>query len=149
MQSLPLNETPTILIVDDDPDFAATAALMVRHLGFSATVAGNGAAALEAIEDSLPAIILLDLFMPGMDGMALLRRLRQAAIHVPVVVASGAVYATDPDPLATGATALGADAVIRKPFSLGELRELLRKVVPGLVSAAEAAGRTPWSTVAD
>ena len=68
-----------VLIVDDDRDAADSTALLVRLFGHAATVAYNGAAALEAARADPPDVVLLDLGMPGMDGFELAGRLHEQA----------------------------------------------------------------------
>ena len=129
-------QPPLILVIDDDTAFRETAEALLAQFGYAVTTAESGDAALRAIERELPAIILLDVFMPGMDGFAFLKILRARAIHVPVVVTSGAVPHGDPDPLLSTATALGAAGALRKPFRIQELQRLIAEVAPAIGTGA-------------
>ena len=127
---------PLILIIDDDEAFRETAEALLEQQGYAVMTADGGAAALQAIEQELPAVILLDVFMPGMDGFEFLKNLRSAAIHVPVLVTSGAIVGGAPDPMLSRAMALGADGILRKPFRVEELQRLIARVAPGIAAAA-------------
>ena len=127
---------PLILIIDDDEAFRETAEALLEQQGYAVMTADGGAAALQAIEQELPAVILLDVFMPGMDGFEFLKNLRSAAIHVPVLVTSGAIVSGAPDPMLSRAMALGADGILRKPFRVEELQRLIAQVAPGIAAAA-------------
>jgi CheY-like chemotaxis protein len=80
----------TILVVDDEADTREVLTELLNQDGYDIVCAENGLAALNYIQtcDELPALILLDLFMPGMDGRAFLRRAREdpRMRHVPVIV---------------------------------------------------------------
>lgn len=92
---------PKILIVDDQADVRAILQLALDSAGFELTFAANGAAALDRIQEKLPDLILLDMRMPGMDGVELLRRVRaqERLKHLPVVFLTGS--ALDADELTT------------------------------------------------
>jgi CheY-like chemotaxis protein len=125
-----------ILVIDDDEAVRETTAALLSHLGYAADTAADADAALAAIERELPAIILLDVYMPGMDGFEFLRALRESAIHTPVVITSGAIPGGESDPMLSAALALGADGVIRKPFRVDELQTLIARVAPAVGRAA-------------
>jgi CheY-like chemotaxis protein len=80
-----------VLIVDDDPASRERLARVVREGGWQPVEAENGVVALEQLESIRPALILLDLVMPEMDGFTMAERLRQDpdSRHVPVVVVTG------------------------------------------------------------
>ena len=67
---------PTILVVDDEPSVLKAVRLGLMFEGYRATTASDGVAALEAITESVPDAVLLDVMMPRMDGLTVLRRLR-------------------------------------------------------------------------
>ena len=127
---------PLILIIDDDEAFRETAEALLEQYGYAVMTVESGDAALGTIEQELPAIILLDIFMPGMDGFEFLRTLRQAAIHVPVLVTTGALAGDEPHPMLSNAIAAGADGILRKPFRIDELQSLIARVAPGIAAAA-------------
>ena len=130
---------PLILVIDDDDAFRETAETLLERQGYAVMTADRGDVALEAMEEELPALILLDVFMPGMDGFEFLRALRSSEVHVPVLVTSG-VMRGDHDPMLSAAMALGADGVLRKPFRIEELQRLIEQIAPGIAAAARKHG---------
>jgi DNA-binding NtrC family response regulator len=78
-----------ILLVDDDPDFCEALGDRLRSQGFQVTVAGRGSEALRLCREEAPAIVLLDLILPGIDGMAVLETIRRESPDVVVVVITG------------------------------------------------------------
>jgi two-component system response regulator PrrA len=137
---MPKRETdasrPLILLIDDDEDFRETTRTMLSRLGYTVETAADGDAALDALERELPAIVLLDIFMPGMDGFAFLTRLRESAVYVPVLVTSGAISDGAADPMVSAALALGADGALRKPFRTADIQSLITQVAPAIGRAA-------------
>jgi DNA-binding response OmpR family regulator len=118
---------PVVLLVDDDPAIrrAVTAGLELE--GFTVVAASGGRAALEAAARMAPAVILLDLSMPDLDGLEVLARLRGGGDQVPVCVLSAR---DEVDDRVAGLQA-GADDYVVKPFALEEvvarLHALLRR----------------------
>jgi two-component system response regulator AtoC len=113
-------------VVCDDEVLLRSA--LVEHLegeGFRTVQAGNGEQCLEAVREHAPAVVVMDLKMPVMDGIEALRRLREGGNDVPVVVitAHGAVDS------AVEATRLGASAYLSKPFDLRELTIAVTKAL--------------------
>ena len=133
-----------VLIVDDDQRVRTVVAWQLEADGFAVTEAGDGAAALAQIEHDRPDLVVLDLSLPGVGGLDVLRRVREAegtAAPLPVIVLSGRSGETD----RIIGLDLGADDYLVKPFSPGELaarvRSVLRRARPGAVSARP--GRRP------
>jgi DNA-binding response OmpR family regulator len=118
---------PVVLLVDDDPAIRRAVAAGLELEGFSVVPASGGRAALEAATRVNPAVILLDLNMPDLDGLAVLERLRAAGDQVPVCVLSAR---DEVDDRVAGLQA-GADDYVVKPFALEEvvarLHALLRR----------------------
>ena len=110
------------LLVDDEVDFVTTLAerLELRNVGEVAVV-HSGAAALEAIALSPPRVVVLDLRMPGMHGMDVLRQIKQQYPGVAVIIHTG--HGAEEDRLK--AMELGAYAYLQKPVDIGELTALL------------------------
>ena len=133
-----------VLIVDDDQRVRTVVAWQLEADGFAVTEAGDGAAALAQIEHDRPDLVVLDLSLPGVGGLDVLRRVREAeegaATPLPVIVLSGRSGDTD----RIIGLDLGADDYLVKPFSPGELaarvRSVLRRARPGAVSATPADG---------
>ncbi|MCU0592448.1 MAG: response regulator, partial [Desulfobacterales bacterium] len=107
-----------ILIVDDDPGICLTLSLAMNDLGYELETAHSGEAALAAIEQRNFGIILLDIWMPGIDGMEVLRRMIAMApqIRVIMMTAHGGIES------AVAAMKLGAVDFIQKPFTPPEIR---------------------------
>jgi DNA-binding NtrC family response regulator len=78
-----------VLLVDDDPDFCEALGDRLRSLGFEVSVADRGPEALRLCREEAPAIVLLDLVLPGMDGMAVLEAIRRSEPDVVVIVITG------------------------------------------------------------
>jgi len=111
---------PSILIVDDEPDITRTFAQILRTEGYDVMTAPNGPTALAILRDHPVDVMLLDLAMPGMDGLAVLRAIRTLPVHTAVVVISAHI---EPSGEAE-AKRLGAAAVLSKPSNIGELLRL-------------------------
>lgn len=111
---------PHILTVDDDTAVLETLGRVLQHENFQVSQVTSGAAALAFLEQTRPDLVILDIVMPEMDGIAVCRRLRRDArfITLPVLflTAKGTV-----DDIVNGLDA-GADDYIVKPFELAELR---------------------------
>jgi DNA-binding response OmpR family regulator len=114
-----------ILIVDDDPGICLTLSLAMNDLGYELETAHSGEAALAAIEQRNFGIILLDIWMPGIDGMEVLRRMIAMApqIRVIMMTAHGGIES------AVAAMKLGAVDFIQKPFTPPEIRNLVKAVI--------------------
>ena len=125
------SEGPVVLLVDDDAGIRKSVATGLELEGFTVVPASGGHAALEAAERIRPAVILLDLTMPDLDGLEVLRRLRERGDDVPVCVLSAR---DEVDDRVLGLQA-GADDYVIKPFALEEvaarLHALLRRRPPG------------------
>jgi len=114
----------TILIVEDEAELAALVADYARAAGYTARVIGDGRAALAAIRDEPPALVVLDLMLPGMDGLALCRALR-ARSALPVIMVTARVEEID---RLLGLEA-GADDYLCKPFSPRELMARIKAIL--------------------
>ena len=107
---------PTILVVDDDPDIAATLTLVLRSEGFETVVVGGGVEAVQKARQVHPDLILLDLMLPGMNGIDVCRSIRDEST-VPIVMLTAR---TDTVDVVLGLES-GADDYIHKPFKPKEL----------------------------
>jgi DNA-binding response OmpR family regulator len=121
---------PAILLVDDD---ATLLSALSRHLtreGFAVRTASGGPEALNALAHAWPALIVVDLMMPGMDGFELSQRIKRIA-DLPIIVLS----AVDADETKVEALQHFAEDYVVKPFSPGELvariHRVLRRAAPG------------------
>ena len=114
----------TILIIDDEPRIAAIAGDYLRHAGFAVITAETAAAGLERVRTQRPALVVLDLRLPDMDGIEAARALRQVS-DVPIVMLTARAEESD---RLLGLEA-GADDYIVKPFSPRELVARVRAVL--------------------
>jgi diguanylate cyclase (GGDEF)-like protein len=103
-----------VLIVDDDEDIRAYLDVTLELAGFEVVQASDGEAALRAAFDTVPDLVVLDVMMPGIDGLEVLRRLRRDArtSHLPVLLLTAKVQPHD----AVAGLEVGADDYITKPF---------------------------------
>lgn len=113
-----------IVIVEDEPELAALVADYARAAGYQPAVFGDGAQALAALRERVPALVVLDLMLPGLDGLALCRQLR-AFSEVPVVMVTAKVEEID---RLLGLEA-GADDYLCKPFSPRELMARIKAIL--------------------
>jgi DNA-binding response OmpR family regulator len=132
-----------ILIVEDHDDLADALRANLRSEGYQASVASDGRQALAMVRADPPDIVVLDLGIPGLDGLALLSRLRADGHWCPVLILS----ARDSDSDKVEGFRLGADDYVTKPFRTLELmarvdamaRRVVRERAAALVPAAPAA----------
>jgi len=110
-----------VLVVDDEPPIVRAVAANLRVRGFEVLTAASGEAALAAVETHQPDCVVLDLGLPGVDGLEVLRRLRTWT-QVPVVV----LTAIDGERDKVAALDLGADDYVTKPFGVAELLARIR-----------------------
>lgn len=115
---------PGILVVEDDLAILAMVKDVLRAEGYSPIVAKNGAEALAELERTTPALVLLDMRMPVVDGWAVARKLKTAKQRIPVVVMTAAENA------ARWAAEIGADGYLAKPFELQELLDTVERFAP-------------------
>lgn len=111
-----------VLMVDDEEDFVRTLAERMKMRDLDSDVALNGEEALQIVEGQIPDVMVLDLKMPGIDGMEVLRRVRKSYPEVQVVVLTGHGSDKDEDE----AHRLGAFAYLRKPVEIETLIRTLK-----------------------
>ena len=116
-----------ILLVEDDRSIAGFVEPELEHLGFSVRCAYDGHAGIEEAQAFGPALIILDIMLPGLDGVGVLRRLRQGGSRVPVIMLTARDTTLDK----VHSLDSGADDYLTKPFDIEELlariRALLRR----------------------
>ena len=127
----------TILVVDDEAHIVELSQMYLEQAGFRVRTASNGAQALEAIQEEPPALLVLDLMLPGVDGWDVCRRLRsgKTAPQLPIIM----LTARDEDVDRILGLELGADDYVTKPFNPRELVARVKAVLR----------RTEASTAAD
>ncbi len=105
---------PRILLIDDEERIVNFLALKLKVSGYEVVCARNGEKGLEIARDSAPDLVLLDIIMPGIDGLEVLRRLRKFS-DMPVIVLSAKEH------IAEEVLALGANSYMSKPFNPDDL----------------------------
>ena len=111
-----------VLVVEDSSDMQELLQVGLTSAGFTVALAEDGVAALEVLETWMPDVILTDIWMPRMDGIALLRHIKrqQRFSHLPVIVLSASPRGAD------HAQNIGAACVLRKPIDFSDLVTALR-----------------------
>jgi DNA-binding response OmpR family regulator len=132
--------SPTILVVEDEVAIASAVAARLRSAGFEVELAHDGPTGVARCDALQPDLVVLDLMLPGMDGLEVCRRIQRDR-HVPVLMLTALDDETD---LLVGLK-VGADDYLTKPFSPRELvariQTILRRVeVSGAAGAASTAG---------
>ncbi|GAC1314135.1 MAG: response regulator [Chloroflexota bacterium] len=112
---------PNVLMVDDDPHVLRSLGAALESHGYQVRAATNGASALEECAATRPDVVLLDLALPGLDGVEVCRRLRSWS-RVPIVVLSARVHESQK----VQALDAGADDYVTKPFGTEELLARIR-----------------------
>lgn len=112
-----------IVIVDDDRSWAQTAAVALRNEGFEVLFAEDGISALDMLSSVEAALVILDVHLPRMNGIAVLRELRKQQNATPVLMISADNRGT----LATRALAEGASSFLHKPMSVEMLVRAVRR----------------------
>jgi len=134
-----------ILVVDDDAPIRRMLERALGAEGYVVQAAADGGAALSAVERSVPDLIVLDIAMDGLDGLAVCRRLRAKGLRLPVLL----LTARDAIPDRVAGLDAGADDYLAKPFATDELlarvRALLRRGKP--VEETLAVGELRLDTV--
>ncbi len=123
---------PRILIIEDEPAMQEGLRYNLEYEGHEVEIAADGYAGLAAGKNTAPDLIVLDLMLPGLGGLEILKRLRQDGVSTPVVILTARGQEADK----VAGLELGADDYVTKPFSV---RELLARIEAVL---RRASGRT-------
>lgn len=116
----------SILVVDDETTIAEVVSLYLKREGWQVQIAQDGRQALDAIHEALPSLIVLDLNLPKVQGLEILRRLRQPPTpYVPVIILTDQNQEQD----RLKGLELGADDYVSKPFSTAELVSRVKAVL--------------------
>jgi two-component system response regulator BaeR len=125
-----LSDGARILVVEDEPKLATLLADYLHAAGFVAEIIGNGRDAVSAVKTCEPALVLLDLMLPGMDGMDVCRALRRMG-NLPIIMLTARIEEID----RLLGLELGADDYICKPFSprevVARIKAVLRRSATG------------------
>ena len=124
-----------VLMVDDEEDFVTTLSERMKMREVDSEVALDGEQALQRVEDEIPDVMVLDLKMPGIDGLEVLRRVRKAYPQIPVVILTG--HGSEKDE--AEARRLGAFDYLQKPVDIEKLVKVLRKAYKSKVENTMAA----------
>lgn len=128
-ESPPSTTDATVLVADDDPDILALVTTHLRSLGVTILEASDGESALATVKKQKPALVVLDVMMPGMTGWEVCRAIRDdealSSVRVLMLTGIGERLNEMTSPL------YGADDFIDKPFELGELDAKIRKILAG------------------
>ncbi len=133
---MPLNTSPEtmmdaiatrIIIIEDEADIREVLAYNLKRQGFAVAQAGDGLSGLALVQQELPDLVLLDLMLPGLDGLEICRRLKagEATRDLPLIMVTARGEEND---IVTGLE-LGADDYITKPFGTRELLARIRAVL--------------------
>ena len=115
---------PTILVVDDEPSICEVVSLYLQRAGYTVQVANDGRSALQLLTAALPDLLILDVMLPGVDGLEITRRLRSVG-STPVILLTARREEAD----RILGLELGADDYVVKPFSPQELVSRVRAVL--------------------
>jgi len=126
-----------ILIIDDERPIRETLEMFLREKGYEVLTSEDGEDGLKAVQSERPEIVILDIRLPGMDGLEVLRRIKekQEDIHVIMMTAYHDMETTDQ------AMKLGAYEYIHKPLDVDEFEMAIEKVVSNLFQEMRQAGK--------
>ena len=114
-----------VLVVDDEPNITELVSLGLRYEGFDVSSAHDGRGALRAVREFTPELMILDVTMPDIDGLEVVRRMRAEHIWTPVIF----LTARDATEDKVAGLTVGGDDYLTKPFSLDELIARVRAMV--------------------
>ncbi len=117
--------SPRILVVDDEPQVRGAVAHILRRRGYTVETVGDGTSALAALATGGPSVIVSDISMPGMDGIALTRAVREVDFDTPIILLTGAPSLET----AKSAIELGAFRYLTKPFVRDELEAAVARAL--------------------
>ncbi len=124
-----------ILLVDDEEEFVKTLAERIQMRDLGPDIALNGEQALKIVDNQVPDVMVLDLKMPGIDGMEVLRRIRKAYPKVQVIILTG--HGTEKDE--KEARHLGAFEYLQKPVEIERLVQTIRRAYRSKIEGPMAA----------
>ena len=129
---------PRILVIDDQPHVRATVLVALRANGFDAVGFADGASGLRAFEASRYDAAIVDIYMPGLDGIKLMRALRALSPDLPIVAMSGVLLGTSENTaldFLSRTPDLSRIVCLKKPFRSSELLAAIRKAMAATVPA--------------
>jgi two-component system OmpR family response regulator len=114
-----------VLVVDDEPNITELVAMALRYEGFTVKTAATGRGALTAVSQFSPSLVILDVMLPDIDGMEVLKRLNSSGTKVPIIF----LTARDATEDKVHGLTIGGDDYVTKPFSIEELMARVRVVL--------------------
>ena len=117
----------TVLVADDNDVAQRLCRRVLEKAGYSVLIAGDGLEAVEMALNKRPAMILMDVAMPGIDGIEAMKRIKAEIPNQPIVIASAHSMASDRERF----LAAGADDILSKPFRLADLVAIVAKLTAG------------------
>ncbi len=117
-----------IIVIDDEQSFCDVVGEILRSFGFEVFTAYSVEGAIPILEQSDPAAIILDIMMPGIDGLTFIQHLRTRPryANLPIIISSAKYMAREQ----SAALDAGADLFLPKPFSAGDLKQAIGSVLP-------------------
>lgn len=128
-----MTDGPRILIVDDEPNIRDLLTTSLRFAGFAVRAVGNGAAAISAVLEEEPDLIILDVMLPDMNGFGVTKRLRASGYTSPILFLTAK---DDTEDKIMGLT-VGGDDYVTKPFSLDEIVARIKAILRRTMQADE------------
>jgi CheY-like chemotaxis protein len=116
--------SPTVLVADDNDVAQRLCRRVLEKAGYTVLIAADGLQAVEVALSQRPAMILMDVAMPGIDGIEAMKRIKAAMPDQPIVIASAHSMASDRERF----LAAGADDILSKPFRLADLVAIVAKL---------------------
>src|SRR5216683_2208280 len=127
-----------VLVVDDEPNITELLGMALRYEGFTVQTAATGRAALTAVTQFSPALVILDVMLPDIDGMEVLKRLNAGGHKVPIIF----LTAKDATEDKVHGLTIGGDDYVTKPFSIEELMARVRVVLRRHGAGGPESGKT-------
>jgi CheY-like chemotaxis protein len=117
----------TVLVADDNDVAQRLCKRVLEKAGYKVLIAADGLQAVDVALNQNPSMILMDVAMPGIDGLEAMRRIKAERPNMPIVIASAHSMASDRERF----LAAGADNVLSKPFRLADLVAIVAKLAQG------------------
>ena len=130
-----------VLVIEDDASVGAAIQVMLDREGYETAHATDAVAGMQAFEASSFDLVIVDIFMPGANGLEIIAELRGRAATVPILAMSGFRYRNSADhglDFLDMASAAGATACLRKPFTREQLAEAVRACLESAISSVQA-----------
>jgi CheY-like chemotaxis protein len=142
----------SILVIDDDSAVSATIKLLLDRAGHDVVVANDSRNGLKVFESGQFDLLIVDIFMPGMDGLETIRLVHRQRPDLPILVISGDAFPTDSNPapdFLNMATKLGAITSLRKPFKPAELLTAVAGCLEAAAGMPASPNAAPGKTSSD